>query len=126
MKKLLGIVFLAVIAVALVVFILFLSKSYYPPLPIEGLSKREAVKLLNDSDQDLVVLYDGDHYTWYGFKGNQLNGRKALFQETEQRKWIFQEQLGSGYIFQDDSNAMKIAESQMWTRKYVLYRIQHE
>ncbi len=126
MKTQLKILLSFVLIMVIGAFVVFLSKSYYPSLPIEGISKREAVSLLNKSNQDLVMLYEAESYNWYGFKGNQLNGSKALVKEAEQRNWLFQEQLGSGYIFQDSSNSIKIAESQMWTGKYVLYKVEND
>jgi hypothetical protein len=102
---------------------LILTKSYYPRLPIESISKREAVKLLNDNIQELTRLADGEIYSWYGYKGNQAEGGEALKQALTTKGWIFKEQLGSGYIFQDGSNTTRIVESQMWTGKYVLYKV---
>ncbi len=119
-KIILSIAFLAVVIMS----VLFFSKSYYPPLPFEGISKREAIKLLNDKNQELIKLRDNDLYSWYGYKGNQSDGSKALIKTLKEREWIFKEQLGSGYIFQDSLNTTKVVASQMWTGKYVLYKVQ--
>jgi hypothetical protein len=56
---------------------IFLSKSYYPTFPIQGISESEAIILLNSKNQQLT------------------------------RGWIYKEQLGSGYFFLDHSNSLK-------------------
>jgi hypothetical protein len=118
------IVVLTFVAVLIISF-LFFSKSYYPAFPIDGISKSEAIYLLNNEYQQLIKLKDEDQYSWYGFKGNQLDGSKELIKTLKDRGWIFKEQLGSGYFFQDSSNSSKIVVSQMWTRNYVIYKVQN-
>jgi hypothetical protein len=114
------------IIIAFITVYLFTSKIYYPPSPIEGLSKKETVRLLRQSDQDLVLLIEDVRFDWYGYKGNQLEGSIALKTKMKEREWTFKEQLGSGYIFHDRIEEQKIVESQMWTGKYVLYKVQKD
>ncbi|WP_410511698.1 hypothetical protein PaeBR_16715 [Paenibacillus sp. BR2-3] len=60
------------------------------------------------------------------YRGNQGEGSRKLILAMEQRQWRFKEQLGSGYIFEDRNNRTAIVESQMWTRKYVLFQVPAE
>lgn len=106
----------------LVTLIVF-SKLYYPALPFEGISKRDAVRLLGNSSGELVELYQGESYDWYGFKGSPLEGSQQLIQEMSRRDWTFTEQLGAGYIFQDSDSRIRIVESEKWTRKYIIFQI---
>lgn len=116
---------LILLAFVLVVAISFIfSKSYYPYLPIEGLSKREAVKLLKNSDKQIIKLLEKDQYSWYGYKGNQLEGSKSLIEAMTDKGWSFEEQFGGGYLFRDIKGTKKYVSSQMWTGKYVLYKVQ--
>jgi hypothetical protein len=106
---------------------LYTSKSYYPSLPFEGLSKREVLKKIESNDNSkLIMLTEGPAVAWYAYKGNQEDGSKQIIMKMEQRGFVFKEQLGSGYIFRDKDNEFKkdkIIESQMWTSKYVLYEV---
>ncbi|QYR21259.1 hypothetical protein KZ483_26860 [Paenibacillus sp. sptzw28] len=105
----------------------YISKSYYPSLPFEGLSKREALKKIESNDNaELIKLTEGATFEWYAYKGNQQDGSKQIIKKMEQRGFVFREQLGAGYIFRDKDNEVKkdkIIESQMWTSKYVLYEV---
>lgn len=118
-------IFIFVSMILLIAYILTLlfTKSYYPPHPIDLVTKRELVSLLSKSDQELIKIIDEDHYSWYGFKGNQGVGKEALIGAMKARGLTFVEQLGSGYIFEDESQQITIVTSQMWTGKYVLYQM---
>lgn len=111
--------------VLLVVGILFYTKSYYPELPIEGVSKREVIRLLEHPGGELILLKNDGLINWYGFKGNQFNGSKELIEILQSQGLVFIEQMGSGYMFTDHTGSKVIVESQMWTGKYVLYEIPH-
>jgi hypothetical protein len=125
MKSKHKIIFVLAFVVISIISFLFFSKSYYPTFPIDGISKSEAIYLLNKENQQLVKLKEENQYIWYGFKGNQIDGSKELVKTMQDRGWIFKEQLGSGYFFLDSTSSIKIVESQMWTRKYVIYKVQN-
>lgn len=109
--------------VALFAGFLFYTKSYYPTLPIEGISKREALRLLNSNDGELILLKDGSQVSWYGYKGNQMNSAESMIELMKKSEWTFVEQMGAGYFFTDAEGNTKITTSQMWTSRYVLYQI---
>lgn len=120
-----GIVTLSIIGIMILAVLLFIigSKSYYPPLPVDSLSKQAALKLLNSSSEGLVKLADEEQFSWYGFKGNQQEGSRMLQSAMQDRAWTFKEQDGAGYFFVDKDEDTKIVISQMWTSSFILYKI---
>lgn len=112
------------VVITVAVYFFITSKAYYPQLPFEGLSKMEVAKMLGQRDKEIVLLVENDSYVWYGFKGNQLEGSEALKHKKTEEEWTFIEQMGSGYIFMNRDNKKWIITSQMWTGKYVLYKVQ--
>ncbi|XEC97274.1 hypothetical protein AB6A23_12395 [Paenibacillus tarimensis] len=124
MKTKLSVVLLiAVIVVAIAGFYIYTIKAYYPPLPVEGLSKRDAVALLNEEEGGLVKLHEDHQYIWYGYKGNQLDASKALINEMKIKQWTYKDQMGAGYFFVDEAKEERIITSQMWTSKFVLFKV---
>jgi hypothetical protein len=101
----------------------FYTKSYYPTLPIEGLSKRDALQLLNSKDGELILLQDSAEVSWYGYKGNQMNSAESMIALMKKREWSFVDQMGAGYFFTDAEGHSRIITSQMWTSRYVLYKL---
>jgi hypothetical protein len=105
-------------------FTLFLSKSYYPDHPVPGLSKAALLSAArSNSGGGLSPLTVSDGAGWYVYQGNQGEGGRKLILEIEERGWRFKEQMGSGYVFEDNSGKTAVVESQMWTRKYVLFQV---
>ncbi|MFC5589262.1 hypothetical protein ACFPRA_10205 [Sporosarcina soli] len=51
--------------VVIVAVFMFFNKSYYPPLPIDHLSAKEALEKLKSSDERIVEVATNDDYTWY-------------------------------------------------------------
>lgn len=51
--------------VVIVAVFMFVNKSYYPPLPIDHLSAKEALEKLKSSDERIVEVATDDDYTWY-------------------------------------------------------------
>lgn len=103
---------------------LYMSKIYYPELPVPNLSKAKADQILFTSHGKIVQLGEDDQSIWYGFKGNQLDGANALKEELAKKGWTFIDQFGGGYLFEDQLKNKKHVESQMWTSKYVLYKVE--
>ncbi len=121
LKVFVTIVIVLMVAVAVNIF---MSKIYYPELPVPNLSKAKADQILFTSNGRIVQLSEDNQHIWYGFKGNQLDGSNALILELAKEGWTFVDQLGSGYFFYDSMQNKKTVESQMWTRKYVIYKVQ--
>lgn len=119
-------VFLTILVLLLLAFGVnaYMSKIYYPELPVPNLSKAKADQMLYTSQGKIVQLSEDDEYIWYGFKGNQLEGGNALKEELAKKGWRFTNQDGSGYFFVDQMDNRKIATGQRWTRKYEIFKVQ--
>ena len=110
------------IAVTAGIFLYF-GKSYYPPLPFDGVSKHEVVKKLEASNGKLVLLAEGEKANWYGCKGNARDTRQALQILMRERNLTFIEQLGAAYLFEDSENNGVVVESEQWTGRYRLFEV---
>ena len=110
---------------ALAVFLsfVFYNKSYYPPLPIEGVTKRELLELLDNDHQGLVKVTDDEQHSWYIFEGNPRDGSDAMIALMKEQELAFVEQMGAGYFFEDYKSNRVVVTSQMWTSKYVLFKV---
>jgi hypothetical protein len=116
------ILFLFIGFILLAGYTIYDSKPYYPNLPTDVISKREAVEKIENSSDQIVVLAVDDNYKWLVFKGNQSDGEIRLIEMMKIDGWEFVQQEGAGYFFIRDGEK-NIVTSQMWTGKYVLYKI---
>ena len=123
MKRIRLIILSGCVLIGLGILLLFMSKAYYPQLPMEGVSKREVYTLLAQRENELIPLIENDNTLWYGFKGNSLDASNAMKQRMLEAEWTFVEQMGSGYFFTNKDNAQRTVTSQMWTGSYVLYQV---
>ncbi|MBO1911490.1 hypothetical protein J4G37_42720, partial [Microvirga sp. 3-52] len=108
--------------IVIVFGILFYSKVYYPTLPIDSVSKREVVNKGNSANEKIIKLAEEKGYEWYISKINQGNANEQLKQMMESKGWTFKEQMGAGFFFEKDNEEI-IVESEMWTGKYVIFRM---
>lgn len=115
----------AIIIIIFTVFI-FVKKSYYPSLPIDNLSAKEAIERLESSDNKVVeIAVEGD-MIWYITRTNHqgvLMADENIKQMIGSNGWEFKEKDGSGLFFEKDGERL-IATTQMWSEKYVLIKIQ--
>lgn len=100
----------------------YYSKFYYPSLPFDGVSKHVVVKALEKSNGELIQITNDKDYDWYGIESNQEVGRAQVIEMMEAKGLKYEEYMGSGIIF-TNGNDKVIVTSQMWTRKYVVYKI---
>lgn len=126
MKRIRLIILSGCVLIGLGILLMFMSKAYYPQLPMEGISKREVFTLLRQSENELVPLIKNDNTLWYGYKGNQQDASNAMRHRMLEAEWTFVDQMGSGYFFTNKDNDKRTVTSQMWTGSYVLYQIQKE
>ena len=102
----------------------FYNKLYYPALPLDGVSQREAIVMLENSNDNLVLLASDSKTHWYIAPRNtginvvdnyitELVGQYGC--ELEQKE-------GAGLFFTQEGNHL-ITTTQMWTRNYVLIKI---
>ena len=97
MKKILITIALIVLLVGAFVFY---NKLYYPPLPIETVSKKEVIEKLNHSDQKLIKLTSEKGKEWYIVnERNQSNVDEIIIEMMNEKDWAFKEKEGSGLFF---------------------------
>ncbi|KGR76241.1 hypothetical protein [Ureibacillus sinduriensis] len=122
MKKL-AMIFCVLIAIFAAV--VYVNKLYYPPLPVEGLSAKEAIDSLNDSDSKLTQIEDDGEFLWYLTRVDDKGIESAddkVKQLVAAKGWSFKEKDGSGLFFEKDGERL-IATTQMWTGEYVLIQV---
>ena len=120
MKKLLGIFVLVIVATGASIFT---SRSYYPPLPIESVSKKEAIEKGNSRNADLVKLTDENGYAWYILnKQNTSEADEIIKEMVNPHGWTFIQKEGSGLFF-EKKDASLIVSTQQWTGNWLLVKI---
>lgn len=123
MKK---VVFIFGIVIAIIVVFIFVKKSYYPPHPIDNLSAKEVIGKLEGSDNKVVEIAVEDDTIWYITRtGNEgiSTADENIKQMISSNGWEFKEKDGSGLFFEKDGERL-IATTQMWSKKYVLVKVQ--
>ena len=97
MKKILITIALIVVLVGAFVFY---NKLYYPPLPIETISKKEVIGKLSHSDQKIIKLTSEKGKEWYIVnERNQSNVDEIIKEMMNEKDWVFKEKEGSGLFF---------------------------
>ncbi|MEQ2528460.1 hypothetical protein WMO40_17380 [Bacillaceae bacterium CLA-AA-H227] len=120
--KQVGIV-LGIVVVIVAVFI-FVNKLYYPSLPIDNLSAKEAIKKLENSDEKIVEVATDNDSIWY-ITRSQSEVDESIKQMIGSNGWEFKEKEGSGLFFEKESERL-IVTTQMWTKKYVIVQVQNK
>ncbi|WP_078380765.1 hypothetical protein [Sutcliffiella halmapala] len=101
----------------------FHNKLYYPPLPIENVSKKEVIEKLNNSEQQIVKLSNENSLEWHIItKRDQSAANEIIKNMVSQNGWIFKQQDGSGLFFEKKGENL-IVTTQKWTANYVLVKI---
>ncbi|MGE7834752.1 hypothetical protein [Viridibacillus arvi] len=115
--------FIAVIAV-----FVFINKLYYPSLPIDDISAKEAIDKLKESDSKIAEIAVGGDSIWY-ITSSENKGisiaDENIIQMIGLNGWEFKEKDGAGLFFEKDGKRL-IATTQMWTKKYVLVKVQNK
>nr|WP_285853334.1 hypothetical protein [Sporosarcina luteola] len=114
---------MGVLVVVVAVFI-FVNKSYYPSLPIDNLSAKEAIEKLRNSDETIVEIATDDDYTWYITK-SQSEVDENVIRMIGANGWEFSEKDGAGLFFEKEVERL-IVTTQMWTGNYVLIQVQNK
>ncbi|WP_427137998.1 hypothetical protein [Psychrobacillus psychrodurans] len=103
--------------------IVFYNKLYYPTLPMESINKKEVIKKLNDSNEQIVKLSDENGYEWYIISERNTNVADEITKKMViQHGWIFKRKDGSGLFF-DKQGKILIVTTQKWTTDYTLVKI---
>ncbi|MDN7240579.1 hypothetical protein QWY14_02200 [Planococcus sp. N028] len=103
----------------------FNSKIYYPPLPIDSVSKNEVINTLNKSPKGILEIAEEDEFEWFITRTEQGKERENLKQMISKKGWQFENQDGSGYFFTKGDNRL-IVETEMWTKRYLIVQIPKE
>lgn len=112
------------IVVVIVAVYMFVNKSYYPSLPIENLSAKEAIKKLKNSDEKIVEIATDADYIWYITEDKGISlADDNIKQMIGSKGWEFKEKDGAGLFFEKDGERL-VVTTQMWTKKYVLVKVQ--
>lgn len=118
--------FVLVIVIGLFsVFILF-NKLHYPSLPIENLSAKEVIEKLEESNSEIVELAIEEDTIWYITRAENQGVSLAdehIKQLIGSHGWEFIEKDGSGLFFEKNGDRL-IATTEMWTKKYILVKVQ--
>jgi hypothetical protein len=117
--------FILGITIVIIAVFIFLNKLYYPSLPIENLSAKEAVDKLKESESKIAeIAVEGDSI-WY-ITSSEKKGISIADENIKQmigsNGWEFKEKDGAGLFFEKDGRKL-IATTQMWTGNYVLVKI---
>lgn len=117
--------FLLGMAIVIIAVFIFVNKLYYPSLPIENLSAKEAIDKLKESESKIAeIAVEGDSI-WY-ITSSANEGMSIADENIKQmigsNGWEFKEKDGAGLFFEKDGRKL-IATTQMWTEDYVLVKI---
>ncbi|OMF24508.1 hypothetical protein BK133_22495 [Paenibacillus sp. FSL H8-0548] len=114
---------ITILIAAILIGIFVSSKSYYPDLPIDSVSKREVIAMINQSSEAMVKITEEGGNAWYIMQREQGAAvNDSLKKLMTDKGWEFKEQMGAGFIFEKEGKAV-IPTTRMWTRHYVLCQI---
>ncbi|WLR54573.1 hypothetical protein LC048_19430 [Mesobacillus subterraneus] len=117
--------FILGIAIVIIAVFIFVNKLYYPSLPIEDLSAKEAIDKLKESQSKIAeIAVEGDSI-WYITRSENKGisiADENIKQMIGSNGWEFKEKDGAGLFFEKDGRRL-IATTQMWTGNYVLVKI---
>lgn len=112
-----------VLIVVLMGAFVFYNKLYYPPLPIETISKKEVLGKLKHSDNKIIQLTSENGKIWYIVnERNQSVVDEVIIDLMSQKDWAFKEKDGSGLFFEKQDDDL-IITTQKWTGNYSLVDI---
>lgn len=127
-KRLTKITFGIVLVLSLAVGLVYYNfKLYFPDLPVEGVTKKQAYEKIFNRYNSIVYLNHANGYNWYIYQGNQKDGGTELIKQFNTLGFRFKEQMGSGYVFIKDTGKDElVVESEKWTSKYIIYQVPDE
>ncbi len=110
--------------IAIIAVFVFINKLYYPSLPIDDISAKEAIDILKESDSKIAeIAVEGDSI-WY-ITSSENKGISIADENIKQMMgsngWEFKEKDGAGLFFEKDGKRL-MARTLMWTGNYVLVK----
>ena len=113
------------ILLGVILTVVYVNKLYFPPLPIDGLSPKEAIQTLKASHSKIVQIAEEGEHLWYLTK-IENKGIDSIDETIKQlvtaKGYQFKEKDGAGLFFEKEGDRL-IATTQMWTKKYVIVKI---
>ena len=120
MKK---IPFIILLIVVLAGGYIFMNKLYYPPLPIDTLSKKEVLDSLHHTDEKIVPITTENGKQWFIVnERNQAIVDDLIIDMLQNDGWTFKVKDGSGLFF-EKQNENLIVTTRKWTGNYSLIDI---
>ncbi|MFC4098066.1 hypothetical protein [Paenibacillus xanthanilyticus] len=112
---------LLLLCLAAIAGMILWSKSYYPPLPFDSVSRKEALAIVRQAPADTLAKVGEDARSdWYLTRTSDAKEKvKRWFAE---RGWTFKDQEGAGLFFERNGRTA-IATTTQWTGRYVLCQI---
>lgn len=101
----------------------FYNKLYYPSLPIQNISKKEAIDQARHSNQPIVKLAAEAGQDWYIInERSTLLADEIIIDMLSAQGWVLKQKEGSGLFFEKNDESL-IVTTQKWTGKYTLVRV---
>ena len=116
---------LGILVALLGAVIIYSNKIYYPSLPIDSITPKEAIRKINTTSDELAELSKDRDATWYITAISTMGIQKVdadIQQLMENEGWVFLEKEGSGLIFEKNGERT-IVTTEMWTKQYVLIQV---
>ena len=105
---------------------LYTAKLHLPPLPFEGMSKKQGYELATDTP-GLAFMTEHDGFNWYIYNGGLASGVEELITKLEKAGFSYHEQMGSAYFFTHSNHSDKlVVTSQQWSSKFVIFQLPEE
>jgi hypothetical protein len=113
---------IALAGIAIIIFCICLYVAI-PPLPFNNRNPIHVILETEGSDEAMTNIKQEQDYNWFLTKLTQKEANIKMIKYQAEIGWKFVDQLGSGLIFQNKHREKMVIESQMWTGRYVLYRV---
>jgi hypothetical protein len=113
---------IALAGIAIIIFCICLYVAI-PPLPFNNRNPIHVILETEGSDEAMTNIKQEQDYNWFLTKLTQKEANIKMIKYQAEIGWTFVDQLGSGLIFQNKHREKMVIESQMWTGRYVLYRV---
>lgn len=116
------------IVVTIAVVFIYVNKSYYPSLPMDSLSAKEVIEKLKSSEEKMVEIATDEDSIWYITRTENegvLIADENIKQMIGSKGWEFKGKDGAGLFFEKDGDKLLVT-TQMWTKNYVLVKVQNK
>lgn len=98
------------------------NKYYYPPVPMETVSKKEVLATLKNTSDNIVKIAVEKDYDWFITRMEEGKAYENLKKLISKSGWKYLKQEGSNYFFEKVDKTL-IASTEMWTGNYVIVKL---